>query len=338
MNRTVKILIPLVLIVLVSLSSCKKKTEEKKYMSGTIKFELPRYVNVGQELDLYSTGIKSPEGISYYWTSYYHDIVEDTIAGQRLKVKVPDKAGDYTIVAFATYDGYYNSSTSQLTTAVDPQAGGTLKGIMKSNDSIIDPRDNNRYYYAEIGSLLWFTENLKFAGAGVPYGEADAMTTILGNLYSWNDATGGVSAAGLGKGPQGACPQGWSVPTQEDWEDLAKTLNNGVALSFDNQWAGLGGDLCVDATFNDTRVWAYSPDNDKRNRFGWNALPAGYSTDNYDRFKNLFKYGMWWSSTERNNEEANYRYIYYESNIFPAQHVDKKEFGVSVRCVKLKNK
>ena len=55
---------------------------------------------------------------------------------------------------------------------------------------------------------------------------------MFGRLYTWNDATGGESASGLGNGVQGVCPEGWSIPTAEDWVDLAMAVNGGENVEF----------------------------------------------------------------------------------------------------------
>ena len=62
-------------------------------------------------------------------------------------------------------------------------------------------------------------------GEAVELEGADDIGLVLGRLYTWKEATLGESKSGLGEGPQGICPDGWTVPTNEDWEALAKTLS-----------------------------------------------------------------------------------------------------------------
>lgn len=323
----------LALFAISLLASCDEEETTKLSMTGSIKYTLPSYLESGTTLDLVASGITEPEEVVYHWWSAT-ELIKDTIDGPNLSFTIPTEPGEYSLTCYSSCDGYYDAINTQYTTVINPSFNGTIKGIVKG-DSIKDSRDNNWYYYSTIGQLDWFTENLRYLGTGKPYALAEPISLVIGNLYSWNDATGGVSASGLGAGPKGACPDGWSVPTKEDWEDLAKTLNNGTALSFDDKWEGLGGKVTAEIYFNGEKMWPYSPDNAKENLFGWNAIPAGNSKDSYVRFQNLFSYGMWWSSTQKSDDQASYRYIFYNQSLFAPNDVDKSSYGVSVRCVRL---
>ncbi len=332
MRRPVLFIILSIIISSVFLFSCKKKEETKLTMGGGIKYDMPEYVMVGTEHKLTVSGITLPENPKYFWKADTL-IAKDTVWGQEFAFKVPSKAGNYSITAGAMFTGYYTRTLSMTIFAIDPAFNASVKGIERK-DSIQDVRDGNWYYVSKIGQLWWFTQNLRYKPVGVPYINQEPLGSLFGHLYSWKDATGGFSASGVGAGPQGVCPAGWSVPTKEDWENLGKELNGGVAIPYDNLWVGLGGKVTTEAYFHDRRMWAYSPDNLKENKFGWNALPTGSSKDYYKRFNNLYQYGMWWSSTQKSASEASYRYIYYNQSYFAPNVTDKETVGVSVRCVK----
>lgn len=334
---------PLILCLAVGVlfSSCNKEEEdEKKYMTGSITYDFPQYCLIGATIETYCTGIKEPSDVEYYWIS--PDLLGsgDTLRSQSATFTIPNKKGEYKVTAYAVKDGYYASTRAATVKALDPDVeNGSVSGLKVSEHVFVDARDGMEYYYEKIGSLEWMTENLAYNPGGdkkscVAYYNQDLLRVIFGYLYSWNDATGGVAGSGLGQGPQGVCPEGWSIPTEEDWEDLAKTISGGAEYDFYDNWEGLAPYLTVEAQFNETKMWPYCPNFDKKNTVGWNALPCGNSTDYYTRYRHLLEYGMWWSASEKNGK-GSYRYIYYYSPDVSYHSVNKEDFGASVRCVRL---
>ena len=83
------------------------------------------------------------------------------------------------------------------------------------------------------------------------------------------------------------------------------------------------------------KMWPYSPDNEHTNDFGWNALPMGYTRNNHTEFEAVGDYGFWWSASEKNSDQAYYRYIYKDLSSFPMNYTSKTDFGASVRCVRI---
>lgn len=322
-----------------AIASCKDDDDEEyDYMSGSVDFDFPTYVVVGQVVDTYVSGITSPSDPTYFWYSPNLDISEtDTVYSQNLTVTIPDESGSYTLTAYARKDGYYSSTKTVNIKAINPDDG--LTGWQYSFTTFTDPRDGQLYHVRDYGSLTWFVQDLRYMGDGVgsAYEHSDEVGNVFGRLYSWNDATGGEAGTGLGGGPQGVCPDGWSIPTREDWEDFAKAVS-GEDLPFEEHWIGLGETASAPVMLNNEAMWPYSPDNLHTNTTGWNAFPTGNSTNSYEDFENIATYGMWWSSYMDDAGMVYYRYIYYNSDTFDTYYTDKDSYGVSVRCVKLINK
>lgn len=341
-RKCLKILVFAVALVF-SVVSCKQEDEddELEYMAGELTYDIPSYAVVGQEVTSYVTGITTPSSPSYFWVSQDIDIDEtDTVYSQSIRFTLPSTPGQYYITVYARADGYYSSSSISGIQVIEADMN-KIEGWDRGTSMVTDSRDGEQYWTKVIGSLEWFLQDLRYDGTesggdvlGRPYDNSDGLDNIFGRLYSWNDATGGKSAHGLGQGPQGACPEGWSVPTSEDWEDLAEAVS-GNALDFESNWPELGITLSAPITIDGTAMWPYSPDNAHTNDFSWNGFPNGNSRDNYGEYENIAVYGMWWSSSEMENGMAPYRYIYYNSGDFNVYYSDKKSYGVSVRCVRL---
>lgn len=337
--KSVKFLFMFALAISVAFTSCKKDDDDDSTMpsiGGDITYDLPLYAFVNQRINLEATGVTEPaEGVSYKWLC--KGLRKDTVKTPDIELTIPDSLATFSVQLTLSADNYYSRTVTKNVTSVLEGYNGSLTGIPRANDSIRDRRDNRWYHIAVIGNLEWFTQNLNWKGAGQGYAKTDAMASVMGRLYTWEDATNGVSGSGLGNGPQGVCPEGWSIPTNEDWMDLAKALNGGNELPFVDNWKGLGEKVTVDARFNGNKVWPYSANATPANMFQWNALAAGSCTNDYNNYSGLFSYAFWWSSTEKSATDANYRYIYYDQPDFPLNYTGKNGFGASVRCVRLKS-
>ena len=108
--------------------------------------------------------------------------------------------------------------------------------------TLTDSRDGQTYRTVKIGDQVWMAENLNYAYTGVPFdynGDTSDSTSWCfendpancakyGRLYTWaaavgrdEDECGYEHTCGLGSGDiRGACPKGWHLPSQAEWEAL----------------------------------------------------------------------------------------------------------------------
>ena len=87
-----------------------------------------------------------------------------------------------------------------------------------SASTYTDPRDGQVYPVVELAGLTWFAKNLNFAQPGsFCYQDEPANCGQYGRLYRWEAALS-------------ACPVGWHVSTDFEWQKLELSLG----MSFDD--------------------------------------------------------------------------------------------------------
>ena len=314
----------LVALFVFGFSSCKKTEEEEstsESMSGTIVFDVPYYVLKGETVTLSASGIIYPKDAQYKW--YVSGVYTDSLTANTVTVRFPDSLGVFLVSASSYADGFYSNVSTQQVTTIDTAWNTSLTGLTLNPDWIEDERDGHVYHYVTAGDRDWFSQNLSWQGTGVPFMSSPATAGMFGSFYTWNEAMSGQ-----------VCPEGWRVPSHEDWESLATALNDGRPLPFIDNWAGIGAKLSADARMNGDRLWPYSPDNAHTNDIGWNAMPMGWTYFSTNEFTGMNAYGCWWSATEKNATQGFYRYIWYDRDDCPVSYTDKNDLRASVRCVR----
>jgi len=118
--------------------------------------------------------------------------------------------------------------------------------------------------------------------------------------------------------PRGLCPQGWHVPTEDEWA---------VLIDFLGGEQEAGGKL----KSMDTLFWK-PPNTGATDLVGFAGLPGGARWQG-GLFLYFGYYGLWWTATEENSEFAYYRNLVYDNPGCFGNHY-RKSNGCSVRCIR----
>jgi uncharacterized protein (TIGR02145 family) len=192
-----------------------------------------------------------------------------------------------------------------------------------TQDSITD-FDGNIYHVLEIGTQGWLKENLRSLhytdGNEIPgvfaYNYSDSMANIYGRLYSWNAAMNNSTTPGS----QGACPDGWHIPTVSEWQAMDDYLG-GFAVA--------GGKL-KEAGYDHWQP----PNTGATNSSGFTGLPAGeFDANQSQNFLFLGRAAVFWTSTQNGTLMATEKYLSHD-DAKSGQLAWYKTMKYSVRCIR----
>jgi uncharacterized protein (TIGR02145 family) len=149
-------------------------------------------------------------------------------------------------------------------------------------DDFADPRDGKVYKTTCIGDQVWMAENLNYNVSGsLFYDNESANGDIYGRLYNWEMIMNGQASSDLvPSGVRGICPEGWHVPSQNEWNILINYL---------------GGELYAGGAIRDTVGWN-PPNTGATNSSGFTAKPGGFENSE-GFFSDMGNQALWWTST-----------------------------------------
>lgn len=265
----------------------------------------PVSAEIGAEITLTGTSFGATRGTSVVSftgadVSEYKSWVDTEI---KVKVPVGATTGKLSVTVNNQKSNEFDFTVS--TTSTDEVTIGTQVWMVKNLD--VDHYRNGDV----IPQVTDATEWANLTTGAWCYNDNDANNgTTYGKLYNWyavNDS-------------RGLAPEGWHVPSDEEWTTLSTYLG-GESVA--------GGKLKEAGTTH----WQ-SPNEGATNETGFSALPGGYRNLS-GTFSSIGYYGYWWSSTESYTTYAWGRYLlYYGSNLYRDYYY--KDYGFAVRCVKAK--
>jgi uncharacterized protein (TIGR02145 family) len=209
-----------------------------------------------------------------------------------------------------------------------------INDSLPANEASIST-EGTRLNEVNIGNQVWMTENLnvdKFRN-GDPIPEAKTEKEWLeaginhqpawcyydnslsngekyGKLYNWyavND-------------PRGLAPEGWKIPSDEEWTELTIHLDGKVVA---------GTKLKSKSGWNEN--------GHGNNSSGFSGLPGGYRHI-YGYNYEIGDAGYWWSSTQTKDEDLFYgawaRNLEIKNGDLN-RLMQTPDFGLSVRCIKI---
>lgn len=332
--------------------SCKDDddTTVSPSLDGYITFSIPEFVKPNARITLHPRGVTHPDGeeIGYYWkvtptmTQYDTTRFDNGLDkyGQpsdgSFTHTFSDTLKTYVVYGYAYADGYSSQSASAYCTVVSGGENESITNIGIWGDTPYITVDGKKLYYTTVNGTDWLKMNLSNPALGAPYVNCTAMSDVFGRYYSYEEAVK-------------ACPEGWTLPTNEDWDALvnaAKEMKGSKTVA---------AALMANADFNETRMWEYWPEvGDITNETGLAMLPVGYAMlgskdsnpDKFDQnleftyptasFKGYMEYAAFWTADKVDGEEgmAYYRYLINKLPDLLTGKADAKSFGASVRCIR----
>jgi len=203
--------------------------------------------------------------------------------------------------------------------------------------------EGQNYSTVQIYFQCWFAENLNIGtminssngGTNGDGEQTDNSTTekycydnnisncdTYGGLYQWNEMMQYATTLGA----QGICPDGWHLPTDEEWKTMEMALGMSQSEADAMWWRGTD----EGEKMKSTSGWNYNGNGTNSSSF--NALPGSYRYSD-GSFGILGSGGHWWSSSESSVIYAWSRALLY-NNSQVHRIYDNKEYGYSVRCLK----
>ena len=179
-----------------------------------------------------------------------------------------------------------------------------------TKETFTDRRDGKKYKIVKIGIRTWMAENLNYKQSeSVCYNNEQKNCDEYGRLYDWNTA-------------KKACPSGWHLPNDEEWEKLQSIAGDYYTAEYD--YYSISGKKLKSKS-------GWNGGGNGTDDYGFSALPGGVS--NSGSFSSVGDWGSWWSASEYGSDAAGGLSIDYRGVGTSTRYMNNKNSLFSVRCI-----
>ena len=238
---------------------------------------------------------------------------------------------------------------------VSGESGHLINNTITRNSPVgcgfVSDYDGNYYSTIQIGDQCWMRENLRtthYANGmeitrsltnsnAVPYYYHDNWTdeTIaeLGLFYNWNAVMHGAESNNeIPSGIQGICPNGWHLPSYNEWRVMFNYVNDIPRYRCNDGNMQIAKALATKTRWNGYYTYECYVGNymDKNNLTRFSAPPAGEYTSNHSQYYG--EHAIFWTTTAYNNDNA-YCGVVRKAGYAELSYATKQN-GYSVRCVR----
>lgn len=201
------------------------------------------------------------------------------------------------------------------------------------SENTVTDIDGNVYKTVKIGNQVWMAENLnvshyndgaeifnatasatnpeswieKPGGLRCYYDNEQSNGNVYGQIYNWAAVNSGKLA-----------PNGWHIPTKQEWETLI---------------AFLGGDVIAGVKLKAITLWDNGSITPGDNSSGFNAFASGVRSSHLGMFAGKGFTTGFWSSTKQGEFLYSYVLTLNSSMVSTVNKTSERE-GLSVRCIK----
>ena len=235
--------------------------------------------------------------VGMYWDDSYPTIDGNLIASRRSVRCIKGEPSSSSSVKLS-------SSSAEPSSSYVPPSG-------ISYGKMTDPSTFAfSYRTVEIGNRTWMAENMAKGGGILCPGGIHENCATYGHLYRWDDA-------------KNLCPEGWSLPSKDEWEQLISSVGGGSAKQAGKALKTNSG---------------WKNDGDGTDEYGFSALPAGYWS-NYSgdgEYYGLEGAAHFWSQTEFGSDSAyglKLEYTVDSASMSKYSVIGKNYYALSVRCI-----
>lgn len=259
-----------------------------------------KYAGKGIDAAFWTSEVKNSYdawGVGMYWNDSYPTIDENLIASRRSVRCIKGEPSSSSSVNSS-------SSSAEPSSSYVPPSG-------ISYGKMTDPSTFAfSYRTVEIGNRTWMAENMAKGGGILCPGGIHENCATYGHLYRWEDA-------------KNLCPEGWSLPSKDEWEQLISSVGGGSAKQAGKALKTNSG---------------WKNDGDGTDEYGFSALPAGYWS-NYSgdgEYYGLEGAAHFWSQTEFGSDSAyglKLEYTVDSASMSKYSVTGKNYYALSVRCI-----